>query len=322
MEPGEYRSVIWQHYEAANERRAGAVLQLELPGVSGVGTLRESCNWFLANCMDGLAIKTQEMHTAHCRYFCDFFGDAKSIKAIRYAELKRYKQSEEKRGCALETIRKRLGTLHQVLEEATRRELPQLIATLPPWISIKTDTRRKESFWTLAQYEAARAACDDDLDMRTWVDIGFWCGSHSSDINRFRWGDVNLWKKTWTRRNTKSKAEPIDLPLPDRLHKILLERHTLLQPHPRDLITGRNLGHPHRPIKALALRADVPSISPIGLRHSCGTFLEESGAPPAFIQNWFGHKSVKTYRKHYVHLSEQMVADGMAALERGAAKSG
>jgi hypothetical protein len=42
------------------------------------------------------------------------------------------------------------------------------------------------------------------------------------------------------------------------------------------------MGHPNRPLRAICHRADVPLISPIGLRHSCETYLEERGTSELF----------------------------------------
>ena len=184
---------------------------------------------------------------------------------------------------------------------------------VPPWPVIKTDTRPKDAFWTLAQWEAAHLACDDN-DLRTWIDCGWWLGMHTSDLNRFRWTDVDLVGKTWVRRNTKSKASPTVLPLPERLWKILKARFDEVQPHPRDHVAGRNMGHPNRPLKEICNRADIPRLSPIGLRHSCETYLEECQASEVFQTTWMGLKSPKMLHKHYRHVTGPMLDKGIAAM--------
>lgn len=282
--------------------------QLELPGVSPVGHLHEVISWMLSYELE-CSPDTREMHASNGRNLCAFFGPDTNIRAIRYPDLRRYYEKEQLRGIARETIRKRLCTLQMAMKSAIRRDLME---KLPPWVVIKGDPRSKVGFWMLAQWEAAHAACDDE-DFRMWIDCGWWLGSHTSDLNRFRWCDVDLWKKTWVRRNTKSRVEPVALPLPDRLRKILLERFGARQPYPRDLVCGRDMGHPNRALKELAHKAGVPRISPKGLRHSCETFLTESRADPFFRKTWLGHKSIKT-QQEYQHVTDVILDQGISAI--------
>lgn len=285
--------------------------QLELPAISREGHLHECLVWLLTHGLE-CSLATRKMHADHARFLVAFFGDV-HIKSIRYQDIRRYYDAEQVRGIARETIRKRLSTLHMAMEEAVRREL---MDRLPPWVVIKTDTRPKEAFWTLEQWQAADAVCDDE-ELRIWVACGWWTGMHTSDLNRFRWSDVDLWKKTWIRRCTKSKAQPLALPMPDRLHEILLARFGQLQPHPRDLVAGRNMGNPNRAMKALSHRAGVPLIGPINLRHSCETYLEETGADLLFQVTVLGHKSPKMALTVYRHATERTLERGIAAVNAG-----
>lgn len=284
--------------------------QLELPGVSREGHLRECLTWLIDHALE-CSYHTRRMHAAHARYLLAWFGDV-LIKSIRYQDIRRFYEQEQQRGVSRESIRKRLCTLRMAMDEAIRRDL---MDKLPPWVVIKSDSRPKDAFWTLEQWEQARSVCDD-TDLRAWIDVGFWTGMRTSDLNRFRWCDVELWKKTWVRRATKNKIPPAVLPLPDRLHTLLLARFGELQPHPRDLVSMRNLGHPNRPIKSLCHRAGVPLIGPHGLRHSCETYLYEQGADSAFAMLWLGHKSERSLSV-YRHQTEKTIARGLAAVNTG-----
>jgi len=244
----------------------------------------------------------------------DWFGDIE-MSTIGYPLIRGYYLDEQKRGVGRETIRKRLSTLHMTLAEAERQGW---ISRVPPWVVIKTDSRPKDAFWTRTQWEAANLACDDD-DFRIWIAAGFWTGMHTSDLNRFRWCDVDLVKKTWTRRNTKSNVDPAVLPLPEAFGVLLAKRLAETSPHPRDLISARNMGHPNRPLRALCHRAGVPLISPIGLRHSCETFLEECGTTELFQQTWLGLKSPKMLKKHYRHVTGRTLDGGIDAINRSVA---
>lgn len=284
-------------------------MQLELKGIAASGSLRFALSHLVANGLE-CATATREMHARFARYLLDFFGD-RQLDEIRYQDLRRYLDEEKRRGIARETIRKRLSTLHMALCEAVRQGW---IDKIPPWPVIKSDSRPKEAFWTLAQWEAADAECDDE-EFRTWIMCGWWMGSHSSDLDRLRWEDLDLAAGTWVRRNTKSKAKPAVLPLPAPLLKRLRARHDALTPHRRDLVSGRRMGHPNRPLKELCHRAGVPLLSPIGLRHSCITFLEERGTTELFQQTWIGLQSPAMLKRHYRHITKPTIERAMALLD-------
>lgn len=288
------------------------VHQLELPGlnVNREDTLEASLTWLLDHGLE-CGHWTRSMHAQHRRMLIEFFGPEKKLRDIKYADLKRYLDSEVARGRARETVRKRLTTLRMAMDEALRREEPWF-TKLPPWVVIKSDTKKTANFWVLDEWQSAHDACDDDDEFRLWIDNGFWLGMHTSDLNRFRWADVDLFKKTWIRRCTKSKSAPVALPLPEKLHRILLARYGEKQPHPRDLVAGRDMGHPNRQLREICLRAGVPVISPIGLRHSCETFLAESGTEEQYQVTWLGHKSPKMLKTTYRHTTPKTLEDNLA----------
>lgn len=280
-------------------------MQLEL-SLNCTG-LRQAFSW-LQESLD-CTYWTRRMHADHARYLVQYFGDV-PVTAIKYPQLRSYYDDERRRGRSKETIRKRLSTLKMALREGLAHGV---LERLPDWPVIRSDTRAKEGHWTLTQWEAVHRACDD-AELRTWLAVGWWTGMHTSDLNRFRWQDVDLVVGTWIRRNTKTKAKPIPLPLPARLLAILRERYEETQPHPRDLVAG-NMGHPNRAVKQLAIRADVPVISPIeATRHSCETFLEESGTTGLYQMAWMGLTSERMLQRHYRHVTAPTIAAGIAAV--------
>lgn len=283
-------------------------MQLELPGVAAPAGLRGALNHLLSHVLE-CADATRAMHHVHARYLLAWFGD-RPLTEITYPELRRYYVEEQARGRSRETTRKRLSTLHMALAEAVRNGL---LEKVPPWVVIKTDSKPRKTFWTLVQWEAAHLACDDE-DFATWVALGYWTGQHTHDLNRMRWSDVDLVRRTWTRRNTKSKAEPTELPMPDRLWRILHDRHEATQPHRRDLISVRSMGHPNRVLRALCRRADAPEISPIDLRRSCETLLAERGTAELFQTTWLGLKSPRMLWRHYRQVTGPTLDDGIAAV--------
>lgn len=284
-------------------------VQLELPSLETTGSLRHALTWLLQYGLE-CSRATRHMHATFARYLLTHFGD-RELSSIGYPELKDYYVREQARGLARETIRKRLSTLHMAMAEAKRQGW---LKEVPPWPVIKTDSRPKDAFWTLEEWRRADQECDDQ-DFRTWVALGFWFGLHTADLNRFRWCDLDLVRGTWVRRCTKGKKQPETLPVPSGLLDFLRRRHDDLQPHPRDLVATRNMGHPNRPLKALCHRAGVPLISPIGLRHSCATLLEDKGTTERFQVEWLGHHSPKMLRQTYRHITPAGIDRGVQLLD-------
>jgi integrase len=278
--------------------------QLDL--IMEVGTLRGALDHLISNALE-CEYWTRQMHANHRRYLLEWFGDG-PLSEVTYPRIREYVASEKRRGRAVETIRKRLSTLHMALEEAVRMDW---IGKVPPWPVLKSDSRKMSDYWTVQQWEQAHLGCEDE-DLQTFIAIGFWCGSHTSDIYRLRWADLDFTANTWTRRNTKSKATPVPLPIPNRLRALLWDRAELLQPHKRDLVVGRNMGHPNRAIKELARRCDIPEIRPIGLRHSCTTHLKDQGCDDFFRSFWLGHSSPVVTVGTYTHCTPRQIAEGAA----------
>lgn len=272
-------------------------VQLELPKIHHCDSLRQSLAWLLESLE--CSTWTQKMHADHARYLLTHFGDI-PVTGITYAMLREYYRAELRRGRAKETIRKRLSTLKMALREAIAHGA---LERLPEFPVIKQQTNSKQGFWTRTQYEAIRLACDDE-DLKAWIDVGWHTGMHTSDINRFRWQDVDLVRGTWVRRNTKNRVKPAVLKMPARMWELLKARHELLQPHPRDLVCGHNMGHPNRQLRELAERAGVPSISPIeATRHSCETEMERAGVSQAAQMLWLGLLTPKPLYRHYRHIA-------------------
>lgn len=290
------------------------MIQLELPALNQATGLRQALSWMLEEA-EG-SEWTRRMHADHARYLLKYFGD-RPVQAIGYVAIREYYREEKRRGISKETIRKRVGTLRMALREAVAHGV---IEHLPEEPVIRSDTRRKEGFWTLTEWEAAHLACDDE-EFQTWVACNWWMGSRAADLDRLRWQDIDFVKGTWIRRSSKTGVKPAELPLPNRLLEILRERHERVQPHPRDLVTGQRMGHPNRALRALARRAGIPEISPSEAgRHSCETFLEESGVSKAMQLQWLGLTSEKML-KHYRHVTPATVDGSMELVNARTASS-
>jgi len=259
------------------------------------------------------AAGTRIMHEAHSRYLLEYFGDV-DVRKLGYPEIIEWTRHERKRGLAKETIKKRLCTLKLSMLEAVAHGVME---RLPQWPVIRSDTRPSTGFWTLAQLDAVVASCDDQ-DMAMWLVNGWWGGMHLSDLDRFRWADVNLTTRTWVRRNTKTRAEPATLPLPEGWRQALVKRREGVAGHPRDLIAGHAMGNCNAELKVICERASVPRISTIGLRHSCASYLSAEGFTAALTQHWLGLTSERMIQRHYRHVSLESVSSALDRIRASA----
>lgn len=230
---------------------------------------------------------TWKMHLAHTLYLIEGTGKRggvrrpgigdRDVSRIGYPEIMAWYRNERLHGLSKESCKKRLSTLKLGLLAAC--EL-RALERLPQFPSIRSDTKRGEAWWTRDEFERAIAECDDE-DMAAWFTVGWWTGMRSSDINRFRWDDVDLVRGTWTRAATKTGVPPALLPLEAPFRAWLEDRRQRLNPHPRDLVVRVRQQNPNVYLRGLCERAGVTSISTKGLRHGRETYLYETGADVA-----------------------------------------
>jgi len=281
-------------------------MQLEL-SLDKEGTLYEALTWTIDHreCSDA----TKAQHRDHRRWLIDWFGDV-ALPLVTFAKVTEYISSENARGIMRATVKKRLVTLRMALEDAYRRGL--LPHTVDWWPDIESDSRPGEDIWTYDQYRQGRLAFEPG--QRIGIDILFWTGMHDSDVRRWRRSDVDLARNMWRRYNTKSKADPTWLPLPEEFRRIL-EDHFVAEglSSPALKIAPLWWSSPIKPMGRVCHRAGLPRITQLGLRRSCVSYIFElavgkQGKNPdetaEFVALWLGHKGdPKTsaiIRRHYM----------------------
>lgn len=269
---------------------------------------------------------TWRMHFAHVTYWLEGTGKRGGVRrpgvgnvdvrTIGYPEIMAWYRQERLHGVSKETLKKRLSTLRQGLLAAC--EL-RALERLPQFPKIRTDSKRGEGFWTREELDKALADCDDD-DMFAWIMVGWWTGMRPSDIDRWRWDDVDLLRGTWIRYASKTGVPVAELPLEGPFGEWLTERRQRLGPHPRDLVVRVRQGHPNSFIRALCERAGVPSISAKGLRHSRESYLYATGADVATQIHQLGLTSERMLRV-YRHPSRAFIEHAARLASKGPKKS-
>lgn len=289
-------------------------MQLELD-VHQTGKLYEAITWTMDR-RPGISTETRGLYYEHRRWLIEYFGDV-DVRRIGFKEVNDYIDHEVARGLMRETVKKRLKTLRLSLDDCWRRGL---MKERPHWWpDIKSDSKPGQDMWTHANYRQGRLAFDPD--QRIGIDILFWTGMHTSDVHRWRRGDVDLERKAWRRYNTKSKAVAKWLPLPEEFLHILEEwimANGLTEPAHR--IAPRFWAYPSKGMIRTCARAGVPHVTPLGLRRSCVSHIFELALrknmtpdqAAEFAALWLGHKSdprtSRIIRRHYLRWTPDAIS--------------
>jgi integrase len=289
-------------------------MQLELP-VQREGRLDEALAWMVSH-RRGIADATITLHSDHRRWLVEYFGDI-PVEDVNFALVNQYIEHEIARGITRETIKKRLTTLRLALDDAWRRGI--LKHRTDWWPRIQGDSKPGQDLWTYQQYRQGRLAFEPA--QRIGIDVMFWTGMHTSDVHRWRRCDVDLARQQWNRFNTKSKALPKWLPLPDEFARILEEWFTsegICEPTLR--VAPQFWAFPSKGMIRTCAKAGLPQVTPLGFRRSCVSYIFElalkKGMSPEqageWAALWLGHKgdfrTSRIIRKHYLRWTPDAIA--------------
>jgi len=299
--------------------------QLEL-AISQAGTLVEALTWTIEH--RDCAAATKAQHGDHRRWLLDYFSrefnvpvDKVRIESIGFPQVLKYIADEGPEGRGLDkiTVKKRLITLRMALEDCYRRGL--LAKTIDWWPDIEAPGKPGQDLWTYEQYRQGRLAFEPG--QRIGIDILFWTGMHSSNVLGWRRHDVDLVGKRWRRYNTKSKAEPAWLPLPDEFAKILddwFAQEGIWAPTLK--VAPQWWASPIKPMARVCHRAGVPRVTQLGLRRACVSYQFELGAKKnmdmkrlaEWVAFWLGHKgdpaTSSIIRRHYLRWTPEAIRAG------------
>jgi integrase len=243
------------------------------------------------------------------------FGD-RAIHRITTEDVEAFVAGERAKGCAPKSIRNYLGILHSVLEFAKVRPNPVTDARKPEAEDTDSDIR----FLTEEELEAVlRAVPDDHLgptDRALYLTAAL-TGLRQGELFALRWRDVD-WtaarirvRRSYARKRAgreaqfgrpKSKRSTRSVPMHDRVGQAL-ERHyqtsgyqaddDLVFCHPH---TGGPLDH-SKVLKRFKDALESAKVRPLrfhDLRHTFGTQMAGAGVPMRTLQEWMGHRDIKT----------------------------
>jgi integrase len=303
----------------------------------GALTLGQALDWLVTGGVRRRTEATQGMRAEHVGLLGHFFGRERPLADFAgpagYRLLLAFVAAEGPeaggRGVRFCTLRKRLNTLSLALKEGVKRGA---LPGLPPWPELPADSVPRERWLTVAEYEQLRAALAPRW--RLWVDLGVWTGQHSADLDTMTNGMADLGAGPgagpgagaafFLRRNTKNRRRPEWLPMPDELRRRLTDqwmadrRTGAPPPQPDTCIAGR-WHAARRTLRKACFKLGIPPVAPIDLRRTCATWWIDAGGPKDGLKKYLGHSaSSAMVDRHYAKVTPDMLAGGVAALDRQA----
>jgi integrase len=248
---------------------------------------------------------TLAMVRAHRKWWRDTVGDcgAAELTAARLDELVTSVRRAP-HAAGVETLRKRLSTLHPAFEAGARAGV---IAAAPPVPRIATRRRPRNR---VLQGEAQARALYHSLPPHRarWVWLALWTAQHPSDVERMAWIDVRPGE--FLRRNTKGGATPLWVVSPPPLELELWtwprEGATIVRPWPSRRTT-------------LALhcrRLGLPELNATDLRHTCASWLVAELGVVAAVWEYLGHSGPAMLNRYYAHCLRRQLGSCAEALGR------
>jgi len=271
----------------------------------------------------GLAPKTQEAYLRAVRQLAEYYS--KSPDQVTEAELRDYfltLKNEKKASRSACTIA--LCGLKFFFEKTLQRQWPVWDLVRPP--------KSQKLPVVLSQAEVRQVlGCVRLLPYRACLTTIYACGLRLQEALRLEVGDIDSERQLLHIRQGKG-AKDRYVPLPATVLP-LLRQHWATHRHPTLLFPSRH-GCEHQPARqpinpssmqkafkaALAASGVAKRATVHTLRHSWATHLLEAGVNLRLIQQWLGHKSLRTtaiythLTRHAETLAQEKIDDLMADL--------
>lgn len=275
--------------------------QIELP-FWGRGTLREALTAYYVHQCEDIAEATMGDYAERMRWLLLVLGDERQIDTIDWALLDKVKRDYGPKGKGLMhvTLRKRLVFLRAALRFAVARKILRADQVFDmAMLRLQPDGKRGGPVHTPTQHEAFREHLPER--MRLFADVGFWTGHHSYDLFRTQKWMVDPDRElpdesgkpfavgAYYRRNHKvRRCRPVWLPMAPEFRAVMVRWYAQHhQVDPTDFLTGR-LWALCKTFAVACDRAQVPRISPKGLRRSFSSNLLGRGVDAEYVRHALG----------------------------------
>jgi integrase len=237
-------------------------------------------------------------------------------------------------------VNKTIGSIDQVLGDALIQGIvhTNVAANIARVAAVHKDV----DTFIVAEVEQLRTQFAKDRIGHAW-ELALY-GLRRGEIAGLRWSDIDLQAKTLAIVNNrvsaggatvendpKSAASRRELPLPDRLAKVLraakkrqaAERLALGEHYgPGEYVVSNEIGQPYNPAVlsrywATAVKAaGIRHIKLHGGRHTAATLMHLDGVPVAVIAAWIGHSDPTLTLRVYAHSQADALKAAGASLDR------
>lgn len=237
-------------------------------------------------------------------------------------------------------VNKVISTIDQVLDDALEQKI--VTSNVAAKIARVSLVHKDVLTFTVAEVEQLRAQFAKDRIGHAW-ELALY-GLRRGEIAGLRWSDVDFRAKTLEITNNrvsaggvtvendpKSHASRRELPLPDRLVKVLraakkrqsVERLALGEHYGAgEYVVCNEIGEPYNP--AVLSRYWTDSVAAAGVRHiklhggrhTAATLMHLDGVPVAVIAAWIGHSDPTLTLRVYAHSQDDALKAAGASLDR------
>lgn len=237
-------------------------------------------------------------HLYHLRFLLPFLSEVRAA-SITKALADEFRKIRHARNKAIKdaTINRDLSVLRHILYWAVDEQL--LAANPLTRLKMVRERRIRRQILSLGEEEQLLAVAEGHL--RTMILIALDTGMRRGEITSQRWEDVDFSQKILSVTHSKTpEGEAREIPLTERLHKILLERRK-----PNGLMIEYR-GQPVRIVKrawATALtNAGIRHVRFHDLRHTFNTRCMEAGVLQEVRMALMGHSTGSKIHSVYTHI--------------------
>jgi integrase len=243
----------------------------------------------------------------------DFWGDC-TLEQVTTQTCKAYARHRKR---AAGTIRRELTTLRAAInfaysEGRTTRAVPVWLPEAAPgrdrWLS------RSEA---AALLNAARAQGKARLYLPLFIVLALYTGARKEAILSLRWPQVDLARGVIDFNDpgrTRTNKRRSRIPIPDHLMTFL--RLARMRSGELGYVVNRD-GHRIKDVKrsfaGACEHAGLQDVTPHTLRHTCGTWMAQSGVPLFEIGGWLGHSHERTVELYAHHSPDHLLRAKRAA---------
>ncbi|MGN7959181.1 tyrosine-type recombinase/integrase [Agrobacterium radiobacter] len=259
---------------------------------------------------NGLAVLETMKHTlkALSPQFGEIEGPLVSVDDCR-------QHIKERRAAGIKdgTIHTELGHLRMVLKWA---ENNGLIARAP---HIERPPKPDPKDYHITRAEAAKLIeCANSPHIALAIRLLIATGARNTAALELTWDRVDMDRRIINLRNPFDKARRkgrATIPMNDQLYmELAMAKKAALSPFVVEW-AGKPVGSIKKGLKAAAIAAGLPDVSPHVLRHSAAVWLAEDGHPMSEISQFLGHSNTRVTERVYARYSPDHLRSLASSLE-------